>query len=403
MSPPGERFDFDAPAEARQALVDVLEPVGSERVPSTHAVGRVLAAPLRSDRDSPACDVSAMDGYALRLADVRPGRVEVAAEVVTGEQPPPLPEGRAARIFTGGAVPDEAEVVVKREDVEEWPESVVVPDELHAEWGQNIRRRGENLDAGSVAVEAGNLVDAPVAAVATTFGATEVEVHRAVRVGVIVTGDEVRPPGSAVAPWELRDANGPGLEAWLTAIPWVDCLPVRYVPDDRRQLVEAVDDACSRCDAVLLSGGVSMGDHDHVPTVVEDRGAKVVFHRLPLRPGKPLLGAVGPDGQAILGLPGNPVSVLVTARVLAIGALRRRAGFTDPSPRVAQVELTEWRGRQLDLWWYRTVRLTAAGRAELVASRGSGDIVSAAAGDGVVEVAPGVCSTGPFPFYGWSA
>jgi len=154
---------------------------------------------------------------------------------------------------------------------------------------------------------------------------------------------------------------------------------------------------------VLLTGGVSAGQYDFVPGVVAALGAKTVFHRLPLRPGGPILGAVGPDGQAILGLPGNPVSVLVTARRLARTVLRHLAGFACASCPVPVVRVTNDDGRTLNLWWYRLVRLTGPGVAELVPAQGSGDVVALARSDGFVEIPPNASGAGPWPYYGWEA
>ncbi len=156
------------------------------------------------------------------------------------------------------------------------------------------------------------------------------------------------------------------------------------------------------CDAVVLTGGVSMGDYDHVPAAVEAVGGRTVFHKLALRPGKPMLGAVGPRGQAILGLPGNPVSVMVTVRRLGIAALRRLAGFAKVDPPLPMVSLQEASTKPLHLWWYRPVRLLADGKAELVHSMGSGDLVSAARSDGFIELPPHAQGEGPWPFYTWA-
>jgi molybdopterin molybdotransferase len=157
------------------------------------------------------------------------------------------------------------------------------------------------------------------------------------------------------------------------------------------------------CDAVLLTGGVSAGQYDFVPDVIAAIGGETIFHRLPLRPGAPVFGAVGPKGQAILGLPGNPVSVLVTARRLAWFALMRLAGFAEPRPRVPVVGLSNVDGKSLKDWWCRMVRLTGAGQAELVPTRGSGDVVSMGRSDGFVEVPPETTGAGPWPFYSWES
>lgn len=388
------------PTEALAALLRALTPVDTHTLALHHAAGRVLAQPLTTDRPSPPCDVSAMDGYALRLSDSR-GRVPVADEVQIGSAPPELPPGAALRIFTGGAVPADADIVIRREDVTETQDEIFIPDDLDLTPGQNIRRRGENAPAGAPVLQPGQLITPPVAAALATFGVSEPSIHRRVRLTIIVTGNELVPPHVKPQQWQIRDSNGHTLVTMFSPLPWVECLPLRYAVDDKAALRTTVAAALPNCDALLLTGGVSMGDHDHVPAVLDDLGARTVFHKLALRPGKPLLGALGPDGQAILGLPGNPVSVMVTARRFALAALRKRAGFTQPDPPASAIQLDNPDTKTLSLTWHRPVRLTVPGRAVLLPSRGSGDMVSAAASDGFVEVPPGAAGQGPWPFYPW--
>ncbi len=390
------------PAEALRLLAEHLASVADEPVDLHHAVGRVLAQPVDADRDSPAHDVSAMDGYAVRLAELADD-MPVAGEVTTGSGPPAMPDGAAMAIFTGGCVPTGADAVIRREDVVESPGRIRLAIARDAiEPGANIRRQGENLAAGARVVDAGALIDAPVMAALASFGASRPRVYRRVRVGVIVTGDELRHVHDAPAPWQVRDSNGPALAAMFAALPWVDLQGIRHVPDTLDDLIAAAAGQLPGCDALLLTGGVSMGDHDHVPEALEAAGARQLFHRLPIRPGKPLLAAVGPQGQAILGLPGNPVSVMVTARRFALAALRRRAGLVGGDDAPAAARLTNPDDKALKLWWHRPVRFVEPGVAELVPGKGSGDVAAAAGSDGFVEIPPGACGAGPWPCWPWS-
>lgn len=393
-----------SPAEALSALLSRLEPVSSETVHWTDALGRVLAEPLRTDRDSPAHDVSAMDGYAVRLGDLSTSELPIAGEVMTGAEPPVLPQGAVLRIFTGGCVPPGADAVIRREDVHETRAHIrlhVAPQTI--EGGQHIRRQGENLPAGATVVDAGEMVQPAVTAALASFGHVRPRVHRRVRVGVLVTGDELLEPTAQPRPWQIRDSNGPALEAMFAALPWVQWRGVAYGRDRLSALADALSGQLQTCDAVLLTGGVSMGDHDHVPAAIERVGGEVVFHKLPIRPGKPLLAAVGPDGQAIFGLPGNPVSVMVTARRFAFAALRQRAGFTRPLMPPTHVRLANADDRTLPLWWYRPVRLVESGVAALVPGRGSGDVVGASRSDGFVELPEDTGGDGPWAYWPWSA
>lgn len=398
---PSPTFEFALPSGALDALLTQLKPVGTETIALTNATGRVLAEPIVADRDSPACDVSQMDGYAVRLRDLDQPALEVAGEVMIGQAPPMLPEGKTLRIYTGAPVPDGAEAVIKREDVDEQPERIGLETTPKPAAGRFIRRRGENLRGGEEVLAAGSLITPAVMSALASFGVARPRVHARVRVGVIVTGSELVSVDGQPDPWQLRDSNGPALSALLSACSWVEVESHVRVVDDFDRLQAALADRLERCDGVLLTGGVSMGDYDHVPAVAASVGARTVFHKLPIRPGKPVLGAVGPKGQAILGLPGNPVSVMVTARRLAAPILRHLGGMIDAVWPAPVVTLSNFDGKTLGLSWSRPVRIIGPGRAELVPGRGSGDMVSTARSDGFVEIPPGASGEGPWPFYRW--
>ncbi len=395
----------EPPGEALARLLGRVEPVGTETVDWPAAAGRVLAQPLSADRDSPAHDVSAMDGYAVRLTDlpVDGGRLAVAGEIAAGQPPTPLPAGQAIRVFTGACVPAGADAVVRREDVDEDGRTIALRIQAgEIKVGEYIRRRGENARVGQAILAPGTLVTAPVAAALAAFGVHRPEVFRRVRVGVLITGDEVLAPDAVPEPWQIRDANGPALRCLLAGLPWVEITACDHVPDNLDRLTDRLRELLAGCDAVLLSGGVSMGDRDHVPAAVAAAGATCVFHKLPTRPGRPLLAAVGPAGQAILGLPGNPVSVLVTARRFGLPVLRKRAGWADPEPPLPSVRLAAPDQRTLRLWWYRPVRLTAPGLADLVPNVSSGDLAGPTRSHGFIEIPPTDAGLGSYPFWSWS-
>jgi molybdopterin molybdotransferase len=254
-----------------------------------------------------------------------------------------------------------------------------------------------------MALDAGVLISPAVASALAAVGAAEPRVRRRLRVGIVPTGDELL--GSDL--YHLHDANRPALAALLATLPWVEVQAIEPVPDDLAAITAALQLQLERCDAVFVSGGVSMGDRDYVPAAVVQAGCTIVFHRLPMRPGRPLLGAIGPRGQAVLGLPGNPVSVLVTARRLGMIVLRRLAGLSNMDPPAPAVTLTAEAAEllaktTLELWSYRPVRLLGAGCAEIATTRSSGDFVAAARSDGFIEVVPHGVGQGPWPFYGWS-
>ena len=392
--------DMD-PRQARSRLVERLTPVPSETLPLSDAAGRVLAEAVATDRDSPPHDVSAMDGYAVRLADLGPARLPIGGEVAMGAEPPELPPGQVLRIMTGGCVPAAAEAIVMREDVDEGQGAVSLRiDPASVRPGQHIRRRGENLARGSEVVAAGTAIGPHVAGALGAFGCARPRVHRRVAVAVVVTGDELLDVDAAPSPWQIRDSNGPALQTLLAGLPWVETVSVTRARDEREPLQARIGSALECADLVFVTGGVSMGVHDHVPDVVRACGGEVLFHRLPIRPGKPLLGAVGPAGQAILGLPGNPVSVVVGARWFGTAALRQLGGLP-PEPEPFAVRIDDLGPTRLGLWWFRPVRLVGSAWAELVPSKGSGDLVSAARSDGFVLTPPKAEGPGPWPFVPW--
>jgi molybdopterin molybdotransferase len=366
------------------------------------AAGRVLAESIRADRPAPPVDVSAMDGYAVRLEELLAGPLRVAGEAPIGRDVQRLEPGTALRIFTGGPLPAGADTVIRREDVEEAPEYIrirVPPDSVKK--GGNIRHRGENIDAGEVVVGPGRPLTAQVVAALAAFGVVRPTVHRRINVVALATGNELVAAQQDPAPTGLRDSNGPALAALLTPLAWARVTTGSPVPDDPERLREAVASRLPEADAVLLTGGVSIGDHDHVPGVLRSLGAEVIFHGLAMRPGGPVLGGLTPEGKLVMGLPGNPVAVLVTARRLALPALRHVAGIQGVQQVDGRLTLQPGVRPPHPLTRFVLVRRTGFDLGEVVASLGSGDLVAAARADGFVEIPPGVDGVGPFDFFGW--
>lgn len=378
-----------------------LSPVPVERVPVVNAAGRVLAEPLVADRDSPACDVSAMDGFAIRHADWRGSPLAISPSPARiGCPPVMLPPGQAAHIVTGAPLPVGADTVIRCEDLSVRDGQIVIASGIAIERGASVRRRGENVGRGTLVLDSGTLLTPAGIATCAAFGASQVLVHRRVRVAVVVTGDEILPPGQSPEPWQLRDSNGPSLDALLAGLPWIEPTGRQHVPDDLECTVTALNDSLERADAVVMTGGVSMGDRDFAQVAVERIGAIVCFHKLPIRPGKPMLGAITPGGKPIIGLPGNPVSVLVTARRFATILLRRLSGRRVIDPPAATLQLQHPVQPLPAMWNYRTVNVVAPGVAELVAGMGSGDVASAGRGDGVIEIPP-LQARDRYAYYPW--
>ncbi len=396
-------FAFDSPASALSALAAQIKPVETQTIAWNHAMGRVLADDATSDRPSPSCDVSAMDGYALRMDDCVAGTIEVAGEIQIGQQPQAMPVGKALQIVTGAPVPQGAQIVIKREDVIEHDQSIELSEQLirSLKPGANIRRVGENMPAGTRIACAGRIITAPMMGMLTGFGIDQPSVRKPVRLGIITTGNEVVAPNQTPDQWQLRDSNAPALIALCDQYRWITLESHIHARDTVDGIRSAAQTLIESCDALVFTGGVSMGDHDHVPEIIEAIGAHTIFHKLPQRPGKPALGAVL-DGKPIFGLPGNPVSVMVTAHRLMIPALAVRAGVQGPIHTPRMMKIVNSDDKSLGLWWSRLARIVGEDRIELIKTKGSGDVPASALSDGFVELAPGQSGEGPWAFWSWS-
>lgn len=402
MSTEPPQFRFDSPAGALAALLARLPRVSHESIPVGKSTGRVLAQPLRTDRPSPAIDVSVMDGFATRLADIPRGALPISGDALIGTQPIALPPASACRIATGAPIPQGADCVIRVEDVRIEAQQIVFDPAIARSLPPNhfIRRKGENAPAGAEVVPAGSFITPAVASALASCGTASPEVFRRLRIGILSTGDEVLPADASPLPWQLRDGNGAALEGLFSSLPFVESVEVRAAKDDQRQILASASELLSRCDALFLSGGVSMGHRDLVPAALAQLGAQTVFHKVPQRPGKPILAAVGPRHQLILGLPGNPVSVLVTSHRFGIPALEHLAGLSAPRPSPS-ITIANPDSQTIPLWWHRIVQLTSDGRAEILDNKGSGDLIASARSDGFIEVPPNTATPGPARFFAW--
>ena len=317
--------------DALARIVETAKPLATERVTVAAAAGRVLREPARALVDLPPFPSSAMDGYAVRAAEV-PGELPVAFEIAAGSPPPgPLPLGAAAAIATGGTVPDGADAVVPVEVVEVHGTRVAIAGQ--ATGGQHVRPRGGDVREGDVVVDAGTtLGPAQIGALAAS-GIAEVICSVLPRVAVLATGSELRPAGETLTAGQIYESNSAMLAATLARIGAdVEALPV--VEDDEAAHRAAITRGL-QADVLVTSGGVSMGEHDLVRRVASELGVREVFWGVAVKPGKPLsFGAR--DGALVFGLPGNPVSSLVGALVFVATGLRALQGASDARPRYAQ-------------------------------------------------------------------
>lgn len=319
--------------DARARMIAAARPVrGSERVALAQAAGRVVAEEVMASLDLPGVNNSAMDGYALRLAERSPEGLPVTLRVPAGAGVLRLPPGGCARIFTGAPVPLGADAVVPQERVSlDEQGRVHVEGELTS--GANIRRRGEETRAGELLLPAGARLDAAAIALLASHGIAEVAVVRRLTVALISTGDELIEPGALRVPGQVYDSNRAMLAA-LLARAGCDVLDLGVIADTSLDLCQAFARARDEADLVMCTGGVSVGEEDHVRPVVERLGG-IAFHGVAMKPGKPFaLGYLGESleaGTPLIGLPGNPVASLVGWQLLALPFVQGRQGRT-PAP-----------------------------------------------------------------------
>lgn len=376
-------------SEARQLLANAVSPLPAVQLRLTEALGLVLANAPVTDVDAPPADVSAMDGYAVAAADLSPDPMPVAFEVPAGASPGPLPRGAAARIFTGAALPEGADTVVQQELAEVLPDGCVRLQARPA--GTNVRRRGELFAAGQELAAAGDLVTPQRLALLAAGGAAVVTATPRPGLAVLSTGSELAPVDEAPGAGKIRDSNGPLLDA-LARRAGMAAPRVSRAPDVRGDLRRGLADLLADADAVLTTGGVSVGAYDLVPEAVQALGGEILVHGVAMRPGKPVLVA-RIDGRWLIGLPGNPLAVLVGWRMLALPLLRALAG--DPAPfdelpeQLPLASATASPGRRMTLRPARLIFGVAGWTVEVLPWKGSHDLVAAAAADALVSLNPG--------------
>ena len=328
-------LDFDS---ARRRMLEQVTPLGTELVPVADADGRVLAADLVSELDLPGFDYSAMDGYAVQATDFSgagPWTRSVTIEQRTGHAPLDLEAGTAARIFTGAPLPRGADTIVMQEDTTREGDHVTF--RAAPKRGSHVRKRGEDLARGAVALARGSRLNPFRVGLLAALDQSHAGVVRRPRVALLCTGDELRDPGSAARPGSIPDSNGPSLAA-LARRAGAEIVGITRIGDDLAQTREALQAALAKSDVLLTVGGVSVGDHDVVKAALEAEGVALDFWKVKIKPGKPL--AFGRHaGGFVLGLPGNPVSAQLTLSLFGVPLLRALQGDAQPVPATIRVQL----------------------------------------------------------------
>jgi molybdopterin molybdotransferase len=379
--------------EAYERLMGAITPLPPVEVSLEYAHGRVVAEEIRADRDVPAADRSAMDGFAVRAADARePGAIlRVAGEVRAGEPAPAreLQQGEAMRIFTGALLPPGADAVVMLEATETGTDAEAVRVCERVERGQHVRARGSDRREGEIVLLPGDPIHAAEMAALAALGRPRVRVHRPPEVRILATGDEVVPVAASPAEHQVRNSNAWGLRAQLRELG----LPARdggIAPDDAEGLRDHLREGLQG-DVLLVTGGVSVGAYDLVAEALKSEGMTVLFHGVSMRPGKPLL--VGRCGDCLVfGLPGNPLSTFATFLVFVGPALRRLLGYTRCAPPCLKAKLRAPLARRPGRTTLHVGRVTRDGEelvAEPLPSTGSGDVLSLVRANAFLVTEPG--------------
>lgn len=349
--------------QAESIILELIQPLhpqrDAERVDLRSAPGRILASVITSALDFPHWDNSAMDGYAVRFEDVQnnsvtdPVVLEIIEEIPAGCQPQfSIQPGQAARIFTGACLPQGADTIVIQEDTRRQDNSVVI---LTTPQPQAfVRHQGSYYRAGEPLLTPGTLIGAPEMAVLAAAQCTEIIVYRKPRVAIFSTGDELVTPDQPLQPGQLVDSNQYALTAWVEKIGG-EAIPLGIVRDQPEALATVITEAMAMADVVISTGGVSVGDYDYVEEILERLGGEIVIRSVAVKPGKPLTVAKFAEQDCVyFGVPGNPVSALVSCWRFVQPALQKLAGFSNWVPVLitarTSADLLSDGKRELYLW-----------------------------------------------------
>jgi molybdopterin molybdotransferase len=322
-------------ARAESIILDLVKPLDpqqdTEIVNLETASNRILATPITSKLDFPHWDNSAMDGYAVRYEDVKdcttnnPVVLEIVEEIPAGCQPKKtIQSGQAARIFTGAMMPEGADTIVIQENTQREANRVKILSS--PQLGEYVRYRGSFYRAGTPMLQPGIVLKAADIAVLATAQCTELAVYRRPRVAIFSTGDELVPPEQPLKPGQIVDSNQYALASFVASN---GSIPIKLgiIPDDRQQLKTAIASAIESADLVLSTGGVSVGDYDYVEQILAELGGEIHISSVAIKPGKPLTVAKFPNNCLYFGIPGNPVSALVSCWRFVQPALKKLSGL----------------------------------------------------------------------------
>ncbi|MEG2032551.1 MAG: molybdopterin molybdotransferase MoeA [Janthinobacterium sp.] len=387
--PTAQRKPMLSVAEAQAFMLGAARPVAEvELVDTMRANGRVLATAQTSTLNVPERDNTQMDGYAVRASDCASGAASlpVSQRIAAGHVGQPLQPGTAARIFTGALLPDGADCVVMQEQCSVLDGVVTVNHVPHA--GEWVRRQGEDIRAGGVILGAGRRLRSQEMGLAASVGLAQLPVLRKLRVAVFFTGDELAMPGEPLAPGAVYNSNRFTLRGLLENL-GCEITDLGIVPDSYDATLAALQSAAADCDLVLTSGGVSVGEEDHIKPAVEAEG-RLNMWQIAVKPGKPL--AFGEVRDAFfVGLPGNPVSSFVTFLLFVRPFILRLQGVAgNLAPRSYQLPAAFERLKADKRNEFLRAKVNDEGALELFANQSSGVLTSTVWGDGLIDCPPGL-------------
>jgi molybdopterin molybdotransferase len=380
-------------SDAERLIAERMVTFGSTSIPLSDAVGAVLQETIVAERDQPPFDRVTMDGIAIASRDWQQGMrsFQVVGTQGAGVAALTLEEpGQCVEIMTGAVLPANADSVIPVERVRRTSDEAVVKDSIKFSPGQFVHPRGSDRKAGNPLLQPGIRLGAPEIAVAAGVGRAEVQVAELPRVAVISTGDELVDAGEPLENYQIRSSNDHAIEAALNQHRLAEVARSR-LKDDRETMLEAVRELHDQNDVLILSGGVSMGRFDFVPSVLKELEVQVVFHRIEQRPGRPMWFGISSDAKPVFALPGNPVSTIVCLHRYVLPALQQALGM--PAAIAERLTLATDVEFQADLTYFLPVVASwtdeGAGRAEPRPTNTSGDFVNLAGTDGVVELPRG--------------
>ncbi len=383
-----EKLSLTQYSKAIQLVLGNVPVIGKDEASLAESVGMVLRRDVKADRPLPPFNRSAMDGYAVKSSNIAAGKanLKVVGVVEAGAgYSGRLKNGEAIKIMTGAPLPAGADAVVKVENSRKLSDNFVELKENSAKKWLNVHKKGSDIKKGVVLVKAGELLTAPKSATIASAGITMPEVSRKIKAVFFTSGNEVIAPEKKPLPYQIRDANASSLLSFISNVPQVSASFGGLLRDNKKLFVSRLGKAIKENDLLIVTGGVSMGDSDYTYKAFEELGVREIFHKAAIRPGKPVW--FGIKGRCVVfGLPGNPVSVMVTFHQFVLPAVMKMSGAKSAYPKKLFLPLLVDVQKKHSLREFRISMLADNGKTvtPIPGYNGSGDFVSASRSDGVL-------------------